>query len=105
MTVRRKIGKLLPGISLYRAPRRDGLLAPTGRAPRSHRGGFRFAPERSTTGMTGEVPDAPRKRRRAGSIPAFSTGGEGDGNPLALGARKTRFDSGVSDHGSLAETD
>jgi len=53
--------------------------------------------------MTGEVPDAPRKRPGAGSIPAFSTGGEGDGNPLALGARKTRFDSGVSDHGCLVK--
>jgi hypothetical protein len=54
-------------------------------------------------GMTGEVPGAPRKRRRAGSIPAVSTGSEGDGNPPGLGPGQTRFDSGVPDHGSLAQ--
>jgi hypothetical protein len=54
--------------------------------------------------MTGKAPGAPCKRCRAGSIPAFSTGSEGDGNPLALGARRTRFDSEVPDHGSLAQT-
>jgi hypothetical protein len=54
-------------------------------------------------GMTGKAPGAPCKRCRAGSIPAFSTGGEGDGNPLALGARRTRFNSGVPDHAPLAQ--
>ena len=80
--------------------------------------------------MTGEVPDAPRKRRRAGSIPAFSTGFEEDGNPLRSGRRETgsvsrgadltetretanppvlgtgytQFDSAVSDHACLAQS-
>lgn len=54
-------------------------------------------------GMTGKAPGAPCKRCRAGSIPAFSTGSEGDGNPLALGARRTRFDSEVPDHGCLVK--
>jgi hypothetical protein len=57
-------------------------------------------------GMTGKAPGTPRKRRRVGSIPAFSTiGSEGDGNPPGLGPGQTRFDSEVPDHGSLAETD
>jgi hypothetical protein len=54
-------------------------------------------------GMTGKAPAAPCKRWRSGSIPDFSTGGEGDGNPPALGAGQTRFDSGVSDHVPLAQ--
>jgi hypothetical protein len=55
--------------------------------------------------MTGKVPGAPRKRRRAGSIPAFSTGMWRKGERSCFGDRQTRFESLVPDHGSLAETD
>jgi hypothetical protein len=41
-------------------------------------------------GMTGKAPGAPCKRCRAGSIPAFPTGSEGDGNPIALGAENRK---------------
>jgi hypothetical protein len=59
---------------------------------------------RRPLGMTGKAPGAPCKRRRAGSIPAFSTvGSEGDGNPPGLGPGQTRFDSGVPDHAPLAQ--
>jgi hypothetical protein len=46
-------------------------------------------------------------RNRNGAITWYHvcrTGNEGDGNPPALGAGNTQFDSEVPDHGSLAQT-
>ena len=43
-------------------------------------------------------------REVGGSNPSSPTGNEGDGNPPALGAGNTQFDSEVPDHGSLAQT-
>jgi hypothetical protein len=77
-SARRKIGQLLPGITLYRAPR--------------------------FLGMTGKAPDAPCKRRRAGSIPAFSTGTSRKGQRPAFGRRQTGFESLRPDHESLAQS-
>ena len=44
-------------------------------------------------GMTGKAPDAPRKRRRASSILAFSTGTSRKGQRSASGRRQTGFES------------
>lgn len=61
----------------------------------------RIIRDAAALGMTGKAPGAPCKRCRAGSIPAFSTGSEGDGNPPGLGPGQTRFDSEVPDHTPL----
>ena len=54
-------------------------------------------------GRTGKAPGAPCKRCRAGSIPAFSTGFEEDGNPPRSGRGKTGFSSRGADHGCLVK--
>ena len=70
------------GCQLQLAERRHGMAEVPGSSP----GG-------PLSGMTATVAVAPCKRRRAGSIPAFSTGFEEDGNPLRSGPSDTGFDS------------